>query len=323
MFSGLPGGERDRTNNRLRRSGLSDDGSAYIRSDAPEFLKRRVAAAHKLMRQCRLCPRQCGVNRLAGETGFCRTGEKAWVASYAPHFGEEAPLVGRHGSGTIFFTHCNLGCLFCQNFGISHEGHGQPVTHAQLAAMMVQLQDMGCHNVNLVSPSHVVPQILAALEIAIANGLHVPIVYNTGGYDAPDTLALLDGIVDIYMPDFKFWDPASGRTYCGVPDYPEIARQALRMMYRQVGELTTDANGIARRGMIIRHLVMPQGLEETREILTFIAEQLSRDTYVNLMPQYRPCGQAEDFPALARALSAREFKAAIAAARAVGLRRLD
>jgi putative pyruvate formate lyase activating enzyme len=189
--------------------------------------------------------------------------------------------------------------------------------------MMLQLQDMGCHNVNLVSPSHVVPQILAALEIAIANGLHVPIVYNTGGYDAPDTLALLDGVVDIYMPDFKFWDPASGLTYCGVPDYPEIARQALRMMYRQVGELTTDADGIARRGMIIRHLVMPQGLEETREILAFIAEQLSRETYVNLMPQYRPCGQAEDFPALARALSAREFKSAIAAARAVGLRHLD
>ena len=302
---------------------MSDDGSAYIRSDAPEFLKRRVAAAHKLMRQCHLCPRQCGVNRLAGETGFCRTADKAWVASYAPHFGEEAPLVGRHGSGTIFFTHCNLGCRFCQNFDISHEGHGQPVTHAQLAAMMVQLQDMGCHNVNLVSPSHVVPQILAALEIAIANGLHLPIVYNTGGYDAPHTLALLDGIVDIYMPDFKFWDPASGLTYCGVPDYPEIARQALRIMHRQVGELTTGSNGIARRGMIIRHLVMPQGLEETREILTFIAEQLSRDTYVNLMPQYRPCGQVEDFPALARALSAREFKAAIAAAVAVGLRRLD
>jgi putative pyruvate formate lyase activating enzyme len=302
---------------------LSDDGSAYIRSQAQGLLKQRVAAAHERMRQCNLCPRQCGVNRLTGETGFCRTADQAWVASYAPHFGEEAPLVGRHGSGTIFFTHCNLGCGFCQNFGISHEGDGQPVTHAQLAAIMLRLQDMGCHNVNLVSPSHVVPQILAALEMAVTRGLHIPLVYNTGGYDDPGTLALLDGIVDIYMPDFKFWDPDSGRVYCGVSDYAEIARQALRVMHRQVGELITDADGIARRGMIIRHLVMPQGLAETRRILTFIADELSKDTYVNLMPQYRPCGQAEELPALARTLGAHEFQAAVAAARDVGLRRLD
>ena len=308
---------------RLRRSGLPDDGPAYVRLHAQGRLKRRVDAARERLRQCDLCPRQCGVNRLTGETGFCRTADEAWVASYAPHFGEEAPLVGRHGSGAIFFTHCNLGCRFCQNFDISHRGAGQPITHAQLAAMMLQLQGMGCHNINLVSPSHVVPQILAALEKAISEGLHIPLVYNTGGYDNPDTLALLEGLVDIYMPDFKFWNPESSRAYCDVPDYPEVARQALLVMHRQVGELTTDADGIARCGMIIRHLVMPQGLTETRHILTFIAEQLSRDTYVNLMPQYRPCGQAGEFPALSRSLNSREFEAAVLAALKIGLRRLD
>jgi len=296
---------------------------AYIHSHEQGLLKRRVVAARERLRQCNLCPRQCGVNRLAGETGYCRTANEAWVASYAPHFGEEAPLVGRQGSGTVFFTHCNLGCQFCQNVDISQQGAGQPISHAQLAAIMLQLQNMGCHNVNLVSPSHVVPQILAALEIAASKGLHVPLVYNTGGYDNLDTLALLDGIVDIYMPDFKFWDPESGQAYCGVPDYPEVARQALLAMHRQVGELTTDAEGIARRGMIIRHLVMPQGIDETRDILTFLAEHLSRDTYVNLMPQYRPCGQARAFPALSRPLTSREFEAAIVTAMEIGLRRLD
>jgi putative pyruvate formate lyase activating enzyme len=188
---------------------------------------------------------------------------------------------------------------------------------------MLQLQGMGCHNVNLVSPSHVVPQILAALEIAVSNGLRVPLVYNSGGYDATETLALLDGLVDIYMPDFKFWDPASGKAYCGVADYPMIARQALLAMHGQVGDLVLDGEGIARRGMIVRHLVMPGGVEETRRILAFIADHLSRDTYVNLMPQYRPCGRAEEFPALSRSLSPREFEAAVVAAMEIGLRRRD
>jgi len=295
----------------------------YIRSHSKGFVKDQAAVARERLRACDLCPRQCGVDRLAGETGFCRTGERAWVASFAPHFGEEAPLVGRYGSGAIFFTHCNLGCLFCQNYDISHEGAGQPVTNAQLAEIMLQLQHQGCHNVNLVSPSHVVPQILAALEIAIPKGLRVPLVYNSGGYDASNALALLAGIIDIYMPDFKFWDPASGQAYCGVPDYPEVACQALQTMHQQVGDLVTDKDGIARHGMIVRHLVMPQGIADTRQILTFIAEQVSRNTYVNLMPQYRPCGQAEDFPELARGLSAREFDTAVAVAGEIGLRRLD
>lgn len=295
----------------------------YIRSHTKGVVKHRAAAARERLCACDLCPRQCGVDRLAGETGFCRTGERAWVASYAPHFGEEAPLVGRLGSGTIFFTHCNLGCLFCQNYDISHEGVGQPVTNAQLADIMLQLQQLGCHNINLVSPSHVVPQILAALAIAIPKGLRVPLVYNSGGYDALDTLALLDGIIDIYMPDFKFWNPASGKAYCGVPDYPGVARRAHQAMHRQVGDLVTDKEGIARHGMIVRHLVMPQGIADTRHILTFIADQLSRNTYVNLMPQYRPCGRAREYPELASGLRAREFEAAIAAAREIGLCRLD
>ena len=302
---------------------MPDDTASYLRLHERGLLKHRATSARDRMRSCNLCPRQCRVDRLAGETGFCRTAENAWVASYAPHFGEEAPLVGRHGSGTIFFTHCNLGCRFCQNYDISHEGAGQLVSHEQLAEMMMQLQQMGCHNVNLVSPSHVVPSVLAALDIAVSKGLHVPLVYNTGGYDAPETLALLDGVVDIYMPDFKFWESASGSTYCGVEDYPTVAQGALRAMHKQVGDLVMDAQGVARRGMIVRHLVMPGGVAETRAILTFIANQLSLDTYVNLMPQYRPCGQANQFPELSRRLSAREFEAAVVAAMEAGLRRLD
>ena len=302
---------------------MSDDGPCYLQLHERGVLSRRAQAAWDRMQHCDLCPRCCGVDRLSGETGFCRTGEMAWVASFAPHFGEEAPLVGRHGSGTIFFTHCNLGCRFCQNYDISHGGAGHPVAPSQLADMMLQLQGMGCHNVNLVSPSHVVPQILTALELAVSKGLHVPLVYNTGGYDSPETLTLLDGVVDIYMPDFKFWDPSSGSAYCGVADYPSIARQALLTMHRQVGDLTLDEKGIAKRGMIVRHLVMPGGIAETRAILSFVARQLSRDTYVNLMPQYRPCGLASEIPDLSHPLSSREFAAALVAAMEIGLRRLD
>lgn len=300
-----------------------DDGPCYLQLREKGLLRARIEAARDRMRNCDLCPRHCGIDRLAGETGFCRTGDQAWVASYAPHLGEEKPLVGRHGSGTIFFTHCNLGCRFCQNYDISHGGAGHPVTPTQLADMMVQLQRMGCHNVNLVSPSHVVYPVLAALELAVAKGLRLPLVYNSGGYDHPDTLALLDGVVDIYMPDFKFWDPSSGSLYCGVDDYPSVARQALQVMHGQVGDLMVDEEGIAMRGLIVRHLIMPGGIAETRGILRFIAENLSRDTYVNLMPQYRPCGLADQIPDLARRLIPREFEEALTAAMNVGLRRLD
>ncbi|MGD8266566.1 MAG: radical SAM protein [Desulfobacterales bacterium] len=260
---------------------------------------------------------------MAGEVGFCRTADRAWVASFSPHFGEEAPLVGSGGSGTIFFTHCNLGCVFCQNYDISHQAAGEPVSADQLAEMMLQLQRQGCHNINFVSPSHVVAQILAALTIAIPRGLNRPLVYNSSGYDTLETLNLLDGIFDIYMPDFKFWKPSSAQEYCSVSDYPEVARAALAAMHRQVGELTVDASGVAMRGLIVRHLVMPEGLEESRAILDFIATSLSRDTYVNLMPQYRPRGEAHRWAALSRRLSVAEFEAAILAAMQAGLRRLD
>ena len=231
--------------------------------------------------------------------------------------------MGTNGSGTIFFTHCNLGCVFCQNYDISHQAAGEPVTADQLAAMMLRLQQQGCHNINFVSPSHVVAQILEALTIAVPEGLNRPLVYNSGGYDTPETLHLLDGIVDIYMPDFKFWEPSSAKAYCGVPDYPEVARTALTAMHRQVGDLTVDANGVAQRGLIVRHLVMPGGIDESRAILSFMATSLSRDTYVNLMPQYRPCGEAHRFADLSRRLTVAEFEAVVLFAMQAGLRRLD
>jgi putative pyruvate formate lyase activating enzyme len=296
---------------------------AYLRPGASAKLAASALTARERLRRCTLCPRSCGVNRLAGETGFCRTAEEAWISSFAPHFGEERPLVGHGGSGTIFITHCNLGCVFCQNYDISHQGAGQPVSSAQLAACMLQLQAAGCHNINFVSPSHVVPQILAALELAIPEGMQLPLVYNSGGYDDVDTLQLLDGIFDIYMPDFKFWQAALAERYCGVADYPEVASQALTAMHRQVGTLVMDSAGVARRGLIARHLVMPNALEDTRAILDFIATNLSVDTYVNLMPQYRPCGDAHRFDELRSRLTRRDYENALLAAMSAGLRRLD
>jgi putative pyruvate formate lyase activating enzyme len=245
------------------------------------------------------------------------------VSSYAPHFGEESPLVGSSGSGTIFFTNCNLGCIFCQNYEISHLGEGEEVTAEQLAAMMVSLQEKGCHNINFVTPSHVVPQILEALLIAIKKGLSIPLVYNSGGYDAIETLLLLDGVIDIYMPDFKFWDNDSARQLAAAPDYPERARDALKEMYRQVGDLQINDQGVACRGLLVRHLVMPGGLDETRHILEFLAREISAKTYVNVMDQYRPCGRAREFPPLDRPLDSNEYGEAMEIAKEVGLTRLD
>ena len=239
------------------------------------MLREKTQKAYDQLKSCVLCPRKCGVDRLSGETGTCKTGRLAWVSSYSPHFGEEAPLVGNCGSGTIFFTHCNLRCLFCQNFDISHQGCGQEVSGEKLAAMMLDLQNQGCHNINFVTPSHVVPQILSAVEIAIQRGLHVPLVFNSGGYDRVATLKLLEGVFDIYMPDFKFWDPQIAEDACQARDYPEVARKALLEMHRQVGDLLLDEAGIARRGLVIRHLVLPDGLAGTREIMRFIAQRLS------------------------------------------------
>ena len=285
---------------------------AYLKALETGILQRRANQGLEALADCTLCPRRCGVDRTAGETGTCKTGRRAVVASYNAHFGEETPLVGRNGSGTIFFSHCNLLCNFCQNYEISHLGEGRALTDDQLATIMLDLQQAGCHNINLVTPSHVVPQILAAVYLAAQRGLGVPLVYNCGGYDRVETLKLLDGIVDIYMPDFKFWDSKVARDTCNAPDYPEVAKHALLEMHRQVGDLFIDkASGLAYKGLLVRHLVLPGGLAGTAKIMEFLANSLSRNTYVNVMSQYRPCGRARDMPALAVALSPAEYDQAV------------
>jgi putative pyruvate formate lyase activating enzyme len=248
---------------------------------------------------------------------------EAVVSSFAPHFGEEDPLRGDSGSGTIFFAWCNLNCQYCQNYDISQRGRGREVEPEDLASMMLTLQSQGCHNINLVSPSHVVAPILAALLIAAEAGLRRPIVYNTGGYDAVSTLKLLDGVVDIYMPDMKYADAKVGRRYSRVPNYPQVNQAAVREMHRQVGDLTLDENGIALRGVLVRHLVLPEGSAGTAEIAQFLAEEISRDTYINVMNQYRPCYRAHEMPPLDRSITAAEYEAAMEAARQAGLHRFD
>ncbi len=296
---------------------------AYLETHRRGLLEQKIAAAYDILNNCTLCPRNCLVDRHHGERGLCRTGDLPVTSSYGPHFGEEDPLVGSHGSGTIFFTHCNLYCIFCQNYEISHGGEGEEISIADLAAMMLNLQQRGCHNINFVSPSHQVYQILAALPLAIAGGLRVPLVYNTGGYEAVATLRLLEGVVDIYMPDFKFWDPAVASAVCAAADYPEKAREALKEMHRQVGELAMDENGVARRGLLVRHLVLPDGLAGTRDIMEFLAREISPNTYVNVMGQYRPCGRAGEHPSLRKFLTGLEHEEALRLAREAGLTRLD
>ena len=287
-------------------------------------LERKAEIGRRLLRRCTLCPRRCRVDRHAGEIGVCGIGARARVASYGPHFGEEAVLVGPGGSGTIFLTGCSLRCCFCQNFDISQgDEPGQEVDDGDFAAIMLELQARGCSNINLVTPSHVVPQILAALLRAVEGGLRIPLVYNSSGYDSAPTLDLLAGAVDIYLPDLKFWLPATAGRYADAPDYPDIARQAIRRMHRQVGDLEAGADGLARRGLLVRHLLMPGQGEETAAILGFLATEISPSTYVNIMAQYHPCGQAERFPELCRGVSGAEYRQALACARSLGLARLD
>ena len=296
---------------------------SYLKIHQDSSLQERIDRALAILENCRLCPRHCQVNRLEGELGACKTGRKAVVSSYSPHFGEEAPLVGRQGSGTIFMTHCNLGCVFCQNYEISHLSEGVQVSATDLAQIMLTLQRRGCHNINFVTPTHVVPQILEALQEAIEGGLKIPLVYNCGGYEEVDTLKLLAGIFDIYMPDFKFWDSEVAARFCSAPDYAEKACAALKEMYQQVGDLSLDQEGIAQRGVLVRHLVMPEGLAGTREIMRFLAKEVSQDTYVNVMSQYRPCGEADNFPELRRSITAGEFRQAVSMAQEEGIHRLD
>jgi putative pyruvate formate lyase activating enzyme len=297
--------------------------SSYLKLHREGTLPGRIDQAVELMKDCNVCPRECHVDRLSGELGFCRTGSKAKVASLHAHFGEEAPLVGISGSGTIFFSSCNLLCTFCQNFDISHEAEGSEVEPKDLAVMMLSLQRRGCHNINFVTPSHVVPQILQALIIAVENGLRVPLVYNTGGYDKVDTLKILDGIFDIYMPDFKFWDAPWAEKFCAAPDYRKIVIAAIKEMHRQVGDLAVDESGIAVKGLLVRHLVMPNDVAGTREIMEFLADKISRNTYVNVMDQYHPCGYAFGDPAINRRITRNEYLTALRSAKEAGLHRLD
>jgi putative pyruvate formate lyase activating enzyme len=302
---------------------MSEWQPGYAKLLASGELEKRVEQAVSRLEDCTLCPRQCRVNRLKDERGFCKTGRNALVSSFGPHFGEEAPLVGRHGSGTIFVTYCNLLCVFCQNFDISHQGDGQQVSPEQLAWVMEELAGQKCPNINFVTPSHVVPQILEALLIAAKKGLNLPLVYNSGGYDSVETLKLLDGVFDIYMPDFKFWGSSVAERACAAPDYPQKAREALIEMHCQVGDLVVDEDGIARKGLLLRHLVMPNNLAGTDKILEFVSQKISPATYTNIMPQYRPLGRHASMPSIDRAITEKEFEEALEAARRNGLTRLD
>ena len=287
-------------------------------------LERRAVEAHQLLgERCVVCPRGCKVDRRADVAGLCAIGRQAVVASYFPHFGEEDCLRGRRGSGTIFFSGCNLRCVFCQNHDISWQVRGELVTPERLAAMMIELQAAGCHNINWVTPEHVVPQILEALPVAFARGLGLPIVYNTSGYDSLHSLRVMDGIVDVYMPDFKVWTSETARRYLKRADYPDIARDTIVEMHRQVGDLVLDQRGMARRGLILRHLIMPGLLEETEAILRFVAAELGTGTYVNLMGQYYVSGrvgQNGQYAEIARGIYREEYEQALALAGELGLR---
>jgi putative pyruvate formate lyase activating enzyme len=297
--------------------------AAYLQAHRGGLFPERIEKAWAILESCTLCPRACRINRLKGELGTCRAGSRPEVSSHSPHFGEERPLVGLHGSGTIFLTHCNLRCRFCQNYSISHLGEGQEVSFERLGRMMIELQDLGCHNINFVTPTHFVPQILKALPEAVDHGLRVPLVYNSSGYDSAAVLDLLDGIFDIYMPDFKFALPGPAREYCQAPDYPEAARSAIKTMHRQVGDLVLDERGIARRGLLVRHLVLPKGLAGTDEVVRFLAEEISPHTYVNIMDQYFPCGDIPARSPLGRRTNGEEYQEAVRLALAAGLTRLD
>ncbi len=296
---------------------------AYKRLFEQGELERRGQIAQQHLEKCDVCPLECGVNRLQGELGVCKTGEFAQVSSYFAHHGEEHPISGRHGSGTIFFSRCNLRCVFCQNADISQLSFGREVMAESLAVMMLDLQTWGCHNINLVSPSHVVPQILAGVHLAAQMGLSIPLVYNTGGYDSQSMLSLLDGVVDIYMPDMKYGDEETAWKYSRVKNYPEINQSTVLEMQRQVGDLKMDESGIAYRGLLVRHLVLPNEFAGSKTILKFLVEKVSKDVYLNIMAQYHPAHRACEFPELNRRIRPEEYHEVIRFAQKLGLSRLD
>jgi len=275
------------------------------------------------LKSCDLCPRNCKVNRMEDERGICKTGRYAMVSSYGPHFGEESCLVGTYGSGTIFFTNCNLLCSFCQNFEISHQGRGNEVSDGDLALIMLELQKRGCHNINLVTPSHVIPQIVSAVAIAAENGLHIPLVYNTGGYDSVRSLRLLNGIIDIYMPDLKFSNPEFAQKACNAPDYFEVAKKAIIEMHHQTGNLKINKKGMAFQGLLVRHLVMPEDIAGAEKIMNFISTFISLDTFINIMDQYYPCGEADKGFVPGRPVTNQEYRKVIEIAKSKGLHRIE
>lgn len=297
---------------------------AYDRLEKVGELAKRVERAYAIFEKCELCPRQCGVNRLKGETGFCRSPARPVIYSAQPHFGEEISLVGRNGSGTIFFSNCNLRCVFCQNWPISHDGRGKEVKDKDLAKFMLKLQKIGCHNINLVTPTHVMPNILNATRIALKAGLRIPLVYNTSGYERSAIIKLLDGIVDIYLPDMKYSDADKAAKFSAdASDYPESAKKAILEMNRQVGEHMTDSHGIALRGLMIRHLVMPNRVAGTKKFIRWVSENLPKSTYVNIMAQYHVDYRAYDYPEIARGITTEEFLEAMKWAEEYGLTNLD
>jgi putative pyruvate formate lyase activating enzyme len=300
---------------------------AYLNLVSSGELQERVVTAFQNLAKCDLCAWECQADRTAGRLGVCRSGVKARLSSYGPHLGEEDPLRGWRGSGTIFFSRCNMRCQFCQNYDISQTDTGEEVEPNDLAAIMLKLQDMGCHNINLVSPSHVVPQIMKSVLIAAQSGLRLPIVYNTGGYDSLSALRLLEDVIDIYMPDMKYASQQIARMYSKIPHYPQSNQVAVKEMHRQVGDLQIDISGLAKRGLLVRHLVLPNSLAGTAEIVHFLAEEISPDTYLNLMDQYHPAFNVSQhpnqFPKLGRPITSQEYQAAHKLAQSAGLHRFD
>ena len=294
---------------------------SYISLFEKGQLDQRVQLLQEFLRECHLCPRECRIDRLNGEIGYCGAGSELMISSAFPHFGEEPPLVGHHGSGTIFLTHCNLRCIFCQNYDISHQGRGDRITALDMARVMVKLQEMGCHNINFVTPTHYAPQITASLPKAVEMGLRLPIVYNCSGYESIEVIRLLEGIVDIYMPDVKYMDEKHSKRFSNAPDYPEAIKKVLKEMHRQVGDLTTNSKGIAERGLLIRHLVMPGGVASSEAVLKFIAEEISVHSYVNVMAQYHPQYRADEYPEISRRITHKEFLEAIQLAKGFHLYR--
>lgn len=294
---------------------------SYINLFEKGELNKRVELLQEFIKECQLCPRQCHVNRLNGEVGYCGAGSDLMVSSAFPHFGEEPPLVGFNGSGTIFLTHCNLRCIFCQNYDISHLGRGDRITLSDMARAMVKLQEMGCHNINFVTPTHYASQIVTSLLKAMEWGLRLPIVYNCSGYESIEVIRLLEGVVDIYMPDVKFMDEKYSKRYSNAPDYPEVIKKVLKEMHRQVGDLTTNSKGVAERGLLIRHLVMPGGVASSEAVLKFIAEEISVHSYVNIMNQYRPEYRANEYSEISHPITHQEYLEAIQLAKGFRLYR--